>query len=87
MYFCRSDFLEEVRLLASLNDPNIVELLGICTDEEPFAVVMESWGDGDLCEFLRAKDPRLLKQRSDFGLVDLLFTLMVYNYFYLRNLI
>jgi hypothetical protein len=87
MYFCRSDFLEEVRLLASLADLNMSQLLGICTDKEPFAVVMESLEYGDLCGYLRANDPRLLNRRSDIGLVDFIFTSMVYNYFYLRNLI
>jgi len=55
----RSDFLEEVRLLSSLQDPNVAQVLGICVEEEPFGVVLEFLELGDLCQFLRENDSLL----------------------------
>jgi len=66
---CRSDFLEEVRLLASLEDPNVAQVLGACTEEEPFCVLLEFLELGDLCQFLRQNDSLLpnAPQRLDSG--------------------
>jgi discoidin domain receptor family protein 2 len=55
----RSDFLEEVRLLSSLHDPNVAQVLGICIEDEPFSVVLEFLELGDLCQFLRENDTLL----------------------------
>ena len=55
----RSDFLEEIRLLSSLNDPNVAQVLGVCTEEEPYSVVLEFLELGDLCQFLRQNDTLL----------------------------
>ena len=50
---CREDFYKEVRIMSRLKDPNIVSLLGVCTHEEPFCVVVEYMKYGDLNQFLQ----------------------------------
>ncbi|ODM98888.1 Discoidin domain-containing receptor 2 [Orchesella cincta] len=55
----KSDFLEEVRLLWTLRDPNIVQVLGIYVEEDPLSVVLEFLELGDLCQFLRQNDTLL----------------------------
>lgn len=49
----REDFLRECRLLASLNHPNVVKLLGVSVSEEPFCSVLEHSLQGDLYHYLR----------------------------------
>lgn len=48
-----------MRLLSSLKDSNVAQVLGICSEEEPFGVVLEFLELGDLCEFLRQNDTLL----------------------------
>lgn len=38
--------------MAQLKDPNIVRVLGVCSREEPLAVVVEYMKYGDLHQFL-----------------------------------
>lgn len=60
----RSDFEHEARILTSLNDPNLVRVLGVCYDEDeeasttdevsiPICMVCEFTEEGDLCQFLQ----------------------------------
>ena len=53
MAFYRSDFQQEVRVMTRLKDPNIVRLLGVCTESEPLCMVVEYMCFGDLHQFLR----------------------------------
>jgi len=57
--FCvcgRSEFLEEVRLLSSIDDSNVTQVLGVCSESEPYSVVLEFLELGDLCQFLKQND-------------------------------
>lgn len=45
--------LREVRFLASLSDPNICKILGICTSEQPPWTVIEYGDMGDLSQYLQ----------------------------------
>lgn len=45
--------LREVRFLASLSDPNICRVLGVCTAEQPPWTVIEYGEMGDLCQYLQ----------------------------------
>lgn len=45
--------LREVRFLASLSDPNICRILGICTAEQPTWTVIEYGDMGDLAQYLQ----------------------------------
>ncbi len=57
----RSDFEHEARILSSLDDPNLVRVLGVCYDNEengaaslvPSCMVCEYTEEGDLCQFLQ----------------------------------
>ena len=57
---CRSEhipaaqqFLGEAEILKQYDHPNIVRLLGVCTDKEPVYIVMELMPGGDFLHFLR----------------------------------
>ena len=57
---CRSEhipeaqqFLAEAKILKQYNHPNIVRLLGVCTEKEPVYIVMELMPGGDFLHFLR----------------------------------
>lgn len=45
--------LREVRFLASLSDPNICKVLGVCTAEQPPWTVIEYGEMGDLAQYLQ----------------------------------
>ena len=49
----RADFHKEVKIMARLKDPNVVRVLGVCTKEEPFCVIVEYMKYGDLHQFLK----------------------------------
>ena len=52
-----TDALREVRFLASLNDPNVVRVLGVCTAEQPPWTVLEYPEMGDLAHYLQYRVP------------------------------
>ncbi|KAJ9581012.1 hypothetical protein L9F63_023810, partial [Diploptera punctata] len=52
-----TDALREVRFLASLCDPNIVRVLGVCTAEQPPWTVLEYPDMGDLAHYLQYRVP------------------------------
>ncbi|XP_061550434.1 discoidin domain-containing receptor 2-like isoform X1 [Phycodurus eques] len=55
----RNDFLEEIRIMSRLRDPNIVRLLAVCVDTDPLCMITEYMENGDLNQFLchlRLKD-------------------------------
>ena len=39
--------------MSRLRDPNILGLVGVCTETEPFCIIVEYLQHGDLCQFLR----------------------------------
>ena len=51
--FCRSDFEHEARILTSLNDPNLVRVLGVCFEGDPACMICEYTEEGDLYQFLQ----------------------------------
>jgi hypothetical protein len=53
------DFFREVAFMSELNHPNVIRLLGVCSLNEPFAMIVEYMDLGDLCSFLR--DAALLR--------------------------
>ncbi|XP_021949331.1 discoidin domain-containing receptor 2 [Folsomia candida] len=51
------DFVEEVRLLSTLHDPNVASVLGVvCSEGDLYSVVLEFLELGDLCQFLKQND-------------------------------
>ncbi|XP_027036613.1 inactive tyrosine-protein kinase 7-like [Pocillopora damicornis] len=48
----REDFNKEMEALCGLQHDNVVTLLGVCKDEEPFYMIFESLEKGDLKQYL-----------------------------------
>lgn len=49
----REEFRREVQVLAKINDPNIVRVLGASLEAEPIFVVVEYMISGDLNQYLQ----------------------------------
>ena len=47
------DFFREVDFMSRLDHPRVVRLLGVCSQQEPFAMIFEYMDLGDLRSFLR----------------------------------
>uniref|UniRef100_A0A8C4ZXB7 FES proto-oncogene, tyrosine kinase n=1 Tax=Gadus morhua TaxID=8049 RepID=A0A8C4ZXB7_GADMO len=64
---CREDlppetkkrFLMEARILKQYEHPNIVRLIGVCTQQQPIYIIMELVQGGDFLSFVRAADRSL----------------------------
>ncbi|XP_002736738.1 discoidin domain-containing receptor 2-like [Saccoglossus kowalevskii] len=52
----RSDFMTEIKIMSQLHHDNIVRLLGKCTKEEPWCMIVEYMPNGDLNQFLFDRD-------------------------------
>uniref|UniRef100_A0A7M4EFH6 Tyrosine-protein kinase n=1 Tax=Crocodylus porosus TaxID=8502 RepID=A0A7M4EFH6_CROPO len=62
-------FLSEARILKQYDHPNIVKLIGVCTQRQPIYIVMELVPGGDFLSFLRKKKDELkIKQLVKFSL-------------------
>ncbi|KAL5012628.1 hypothetical protein ScPMuIL_011179 [Solemya velum] len=48
----RADFRKEIKIMSQLKDPNIVRVLGVCTQEEPLCMIVEYMKYGDLNQFV-----------------------------------
>ena len=55
-----SEFLKEAALMEKLSHPNLIQLYGVCTKEEPVYIITELMKYGSLLEYLRG-DGRSLK--------------------------
>ena len=53
----KEDFFKEVALMSLLHHGNIVELLAVSTEEEPYGMVFEFMELGDLNQYLRRAGP------------------------------
>ena len=73
---CRSEnitdcekFLKEAEILKQYRHPNIVKLIGICSDKEPVYIIMELMLGGDFLTFLRKKGADCVtEQLTQFGM-------------------
>ncbi|XP_038626362.1 tyrosine-protein kinase Fer isoform X2 [Tachyglossus aculeatus] len=62
-------FLSEARILKQYDHPNIVKLIGVCTQRQPIYIIMELIPGGDFLSFLRKKKEELKpKQLVKFAL-------------------
>ncbi|KAM9764583.1 tyrosine-protein kinase Fes/Fps isoform 2-T2 [Menidia menidia] len=59
----KSKFLMEARILKQYNHPNIVKLIGVCTQKQPIYIIMELIQGGDFLSFLR-NEGHSLKPRT-----------------------
>ena len=56
IFMLRENFFKEVKVMSGLLHPNIVRLLAVCTQDEPFAMVTEYMQHGDLKQYLQGFD-------------------------------
>lgn len=56
----KQDFQKEIHVLSKLKDPNIVQLLGVCTQDEPWFMVVEYMEQGDLNQYLQRNSENLV---------------------------
>lgn len=54
----KQDYIREAELMAELQHPNIVCLIGVCFKEEPMSMLFEYMSEGDLHEYLITHSPR-----------------------------
>uniref|UniRef100_A0A8C5M5A2 Tyrosine-protein kinase n=1 Tax=Leptobrachium leishanense TaxID=445787 RepID=A0A8C5M5A2_9ANUR len=55
----KDKFLQEARILKQYSHPNIVKLIGVCTQKQPIYIVMELVQGGDFLTFLRSDCSKL----------------------------
>ncbi|XP_048119536.1 tyrosine-protein kinase Fes/Fps isoform X1 [Alosa alosa] len=55
----KNKFLMEARILKQYDHPNIVKLIGVCTQKQPIYIIMELVQGGDFLSFLRSEGHHL----------------------------
>uniref|UniRef100_A0A8B9KSV6 non-specific protein-tyrosine kinase n=1 Tax=Astyanax mexicanus TaxID=7994 RepID=A0A8B9KSV6_ASTMX len=55
----KNKFLMEARILKQYDHPNIVQLIGVCTQKQPIYIIMELVQGGDFLSFLRTEGHNL----------------------------
>ena len=63
------DFFREVDFMSRLDHPRVVRLLGVCSQQEPFAMVFEYMDLGDLRNFLRDAAGLGLNEEDEAGVI------------------
>ncbi|XP_074608294.1 tyrosine-protein kinase transmembrane receptor Ror-like isoform X2 [Acropora palmata] len=61
----KEDFFKEVALMSLLHHENIVELLAVSTEEEPYGMIFEFMELGDLNQYLRKAGPFFEGEEKD----------------------
>lgn len=62
------EFQNEMKIMANLNAPNIVKLFGVCTQQEPYCMVMEYMAGGSLYQRLHSSAEITWSTRFSIGL-------------------
>ena len=57
MHFYRERFQREASVLSELRDPNVAQVIGVCSDVEPMCMVLEYSIHGDLTSYLQDHIP------------------------------
>lgn len=52
-------FLEEAKIMHKLRHPKLVQLMGVCTEEEPMFIITELMENGALLDYLRSEKPNI----------------------------
>ena len=50
------EFLEESLVMKNLDHPHLIQLLGVCTRQIPFFIIMEFMDKGNLLYFIRGSE-------------------------------
>ncbi|XP_069689840.1 proto-oncogene tyrosine-protein kinase ROS isoform X2 [Periplaneta americana] len=67
----KAEFLKEAQLMSNFKHEHILQLLGVCLDNDPNFIIMELMENGDLLSYLRSNRP-LLYTGNSLTLLDLL---------------
>ena len=67
----KEDFFKEVALMSLLHHDNIVELLAVSTEEEPYGMIFEFMEHGDLNQYLRKAGPFFEGEEKEKGMIFL----------------
>ena len=65
----KEDFFKEVALMSLLHHENIVELLAVCSQEEPHGMIFEFMEFGDLNQYLRKAGPFFEGEEKEKGMI------------------
>ncbi|EDO39761.1 predicted protein, partial [Nematostella vectensis] len=57
MLYTHLTLVLQVALMSILDHPNVVKLLAVSTEEEPYGMIFEFMGEGDLNHYLRSAKP------------------------------
>lgn len=55
-------FIEEAKTMTQLSHPNLVQLYGVVTKQQPLIIITEFMMHGSLWQFLKSKVPRILNE-------------------------
>lgn len=67
----KAEFLQEAQLMSNFRHEHILQLLGVCLDNDPNFIIMELMESGDLLSYLRISRP-LIYSSNALTLLDLL---------------
>ncbi|XP_021913370.1 proto-oncogene tyrosine-protein kinase ROS isoform X3 [Zootermopsis nevadensis] len=67
----KAEFLKEAQLMSNFKHEHILQLLGVCLDNDPNFIIMELMENGDLLSYLRSNRP-LLYTGNSLTLLDLM---------------
>lgn len=57
----KAEFLKEAHLMSNFKHPHILQLLGVCLDNDPHFIIMELMEGGDLLSYLRSNRPLMVR--------------------------
>ncbi|KAI6173722.1 Tyrosine-protein kinase [Aphelenchoides besseyi] len=72
------DFLGEAAIMKNLRHDNLVQLLGICSREAPFYIIVEFMSGGNLLDYLRKTDRKLLPPSTLMSMATMIASAMSY---------
>ena len=67
----KEDFIQEAKVVNQFDHPNILKLLGVCFDCEPFYIIFEYMNLGDLNSYLRSNANGVSLSSSNFNIQQL----------------
>uniref|UniRef100_A0A2L2XWC2 Tyrosine-protein kinase n=1 Tax=Parasteatoda tepidariorum TaxID=114398 RepID=A0A2L2XWC2_PARTP len=60
----KNDFKREISVMKAISHPNIVRLFAVCTEKEPYCIVMEYLCNGNLQQYLKTHQGKQLRLPS-----------------------
>ena len=63
----KDEFLQEALLMSNFKHEHILQLLGVCLDNDPQFIILELMEGGDLLSYLRASRPSAVRHTVTFS--------------------